>query len=110
MTSNNVIVFPKPKRNTPPQTMEELMDGVDAVREAHIHFVTDEILELIIIRSIEEGFPLNDQSYNNIIHLMYDSIVAALYKAANKDHPLHTISEELYSKESDGESEEDKEE
>ena len=57
--TDNVVIFPKAKRGTPPQTMEELLETVETTRKEHAEFLMDDILSFVFSRCYEEGFDLN---------------------------------------------------
>lgn len=96
MSSNNVVAFPKPKRNSPPQTMDEMLSSVDSVREMHIHSIADEVIEFALIRSYEEGFQVDNPDIIKSVNLVYDSVIAVLNRAVDIPHALHEVADNFY--------------
>lgn len=88
MTSN-VVLFPKGKKDSPPQTMEELMNGVLEVRRGQIDFLVDDIGSFIMGRSAEEGFDLMTEDNMRVNILMIECVRAALFESIGMKHYLH---------------------
>lgn len=92
----NVIAFPKAKRDTPPQSMEELYENVESTRKEHIEFLMDEILSFVFSRAYEEGFNLSDEDCLKTTALLVESFRAALYNTAGIDHPFHPMANDVF--------------
>lgn len=94
--TNNVVLFPKAKRGTPPQTLEELIENVSEARKEHIEFVIDEALSFVFGRCYDEGFDLNQDHCLKTTALIVESLRAGLYMAVNLNHPLHAAAEGMF--------------
>lgn len=94
--SNNIIAFPKQKRNSPPQTMEELIESVEFVRKSHIDSLMDEIMSFYVYRAHEEGFIISNETCEKPNALAFDSLKASLYRSCNFDHSLHELADSIY--------------
>lgn len=95
MNSNNVVIFPKGKKDSPPQTLAEVMGDVLEARVAHIDFFLDEIGSYIFSRAHEEGFHLMTDDNMKINTLMMESIRSALFESVGVPHFLHDVAEEI---------------
>lgn len=107
---NNVIAFPKGKKNAPPQSVEEVLESMEAIRKDHVEYLVDECCSFIFGRLLDEGFDLADERWMKPTLLVVESLKAALYAASGIPHPLHMVAEqvlvveEMVRSEHDGES------
>jgi len=92
----NVIAFPKSKKNTPPQTIEEILDTVETNRKDHVDMFIDQMAPFVFSRAYEEGIDLSQDHCNKTSALMVESLKAALYKAYGIYHPLHEFAESAF--------------
>lgn len=95
MTSN-VIMFPKGKKGSPPQTMEELLETVEEARREHVEFVIDETLSFVFSRCYEEGFDLNKDHCVKTTALVVESLRAAMYNTVGIEHPLFKVADTIF--------------
>jgi hypothetical protein len=96
--ANNIIVFPG-KNLRGPQTIEEVVDNLDMVRQVHIQ----ETLELVVPRLFESfsvaGFqPDEDDEEKYMKHgaLIVEAARSFLCKVSGLPHPLQLIAENLF--------------
>lgn len=94
--TDNVVLFPKAKKDTPMHTMEEVEAKVIAARKEHIEYVIDETLSFVFGRCYEEGFNLNNDDCLKTTGMLVEAMRAALYKTVRLDHPLQRVAEELF--------------
>lgn len=92
----NVIAFPKGKRDTPPQSMEELLENVETTRKEHIEYIMDETLAVFFQRAYDEGFDLGADECFKTTACLVEAARAALYKTAGIYHPLHDFAENSF--------------
>ena len=93
---SNVIIFPKAKRDTPPLTMEQLLENVEGTRKEHVEFLIDDLMSFVFQRSYEEGFDMGSDESIKQTALLVESFRAALYKVAGIAHPLHTVADTMF--------------
>lgn len=91
MNDDNVVVFPKRKKNTPPQSLEEIRNSIDNARKQHVEILLDEFMSYITSRAYEEGFDFTITHTFKSTFFVQDAIRAALYKTKEIEHPLHQI-------------------
>jgi hypothetical protein len=101
MISNNVVIFPKGKKDSLAQTMEEVMGSVLSSRVALIEYLTEEIMSFIIGRSFEEGIDLEDDSCMKMKIMLYEVVQGSLFKAIGIEHFTQEIADDLIEIESD---------
>lgn len=94
--TDNVIAFPKGKKNAPPQSIEEVMESLEVVRKEHIEFLVDECCSFIFGRLLDEGFDFGDDKVFNETLLVVESIKAALYACSGISHPLHQVARHVF--------------
>lgn len=92
---SNVIVFPKFKKDSPPQSMEELIEKVEETRKEQIEFVLDESIRNIFEFSYMNGFDMSDEEYTKNVGLFSEALKSALYKTAGLHHPFQQLAEEI---------------
>jgi hypothetical protein len=94
--TDNVVMFPKAKKDSPVQTREEVEAKVVAARKDHVEYVIDETLSFVFSRCHEEGFNLNNDNCFKTTGMLVEAMRAALFRTVNIDHPLHDVAEELF--------------
>lgn len=100
----NVIAFPKGKKDSPPQTMEELLETVEMTRKEHVEYVMDETLSFVFSRVYDEGFDLGSEECLKTTALLVESFKSALYKACGIHHPFHEMADSVFNIVEDDES------
>ena len=91
----NVVKFPKQKKNSPPQSMEELLEGVEETRKEHVEFLLDEILSNSFRLLYEEGFDLGKDECVNSTAFMIEAFKAAIYRSVGIEHTLQEIADQV---------------
>lgn len=91
----NVVQFPKQKRNSPPQTMEELLGTVEETRKEHVEYLLDEILSNSFRILYEEGFDLGSDHCVNSTAFMVEAFKAAIYRSVGIEHTLQEIADQV---------------
>lgn len=97
---SNVIAFPKGKKDSPPQTIEELQAKVNETRKEHIDYIVEESMSFIFSRCYEEGFDLGQEECIKTTSLAVESFKAALYNTVGIKHPLHVLADGMFITES----------
>ena len=89
MSSNNIVIFPKGKKDSPPQTIEEIVNGVVEARVINVEILADNIMMNLMEHSLDEGFDLFKEGHSNNVTLIYEAIRSALFGTLDIKHPLH---------------------
>lgn len=93
---SNVIAFPKGKRDSPPQSMEELEAKVSETRKEHIEYLIDDMLSFVFARCQDEGFDLSQESCVKTTGMLLETFRAALYNTVGLSHPLTILAESMF--------------
>ena len=94
--TDNVVLFPKSKRETPPQSIEEIIDGVQKMREMRVEEILYSMTSLVLSQLIDSGVNIEDTECNKSIALLFESIKALIYKSFSLPHPLHEFSNQAF--------------
>jgi hypothetical protein len=101
MDTNNVIPFPR-KRQSPlgdmePQSMEEVEDTVDVVRQAHIQQTLEQVIPMMFDNLALAGFqPIDEMVFLKDGALIVEAARSFLNKVYGMSHPLQLIAENLF--------------
>ena len=105
---NNILFFPieRIKRNSPPQNIEEVHALVNDVQQYHVQ----EIIETVVPKLFEmldvAGFqPQDDQQFESTLKssaFIAESIRSFLGLIYNVEHPLQSVSENIFYIDCDG--------
>jgi len=101
---SNVVQFPKEKRNTPPQTIEEVHDTMESVRHVHVEETIELLIGVIFDNLSLSGFNFtpDDDSYVKDVAMTFEALKSMLYKYHNIDYPLQEIADKLFKLQEDG--------
>jgi hypothetical protein len=99
--TGNVITFPKAKRGVPPQSIEEALASIEAVRTEHIDFLVDECCSFLFGRLLDEGFDLGEESITKHAALLVESMKSALSASVGIHHPLQGLADKMFLYESE---------
>lgn len=101
-SSNNIIVFPRKSKLESnivqcPQSLEDVADTVDVVREAHMQQALEQIVPMLFDNLALAGFqPLDDFDLLKDGTLIVESMRSFMSKLYGMDHPLQLIAENLF--------------
>jgi hypothetical protein len=99
--TDNVVMFPRAKRDSPLHTREEVQAKVMEARLQHIEYVIDETLSFVFSRCYEEGFNLNNDDCLKSTGMLVEAMRAALCNSVGISHPLLKVAEELFETDED---------
>jgi hypothetical protein len=100
----NVVFFPKEKRGSPPQTMEEVQDTVEMVRHVHVEETMQILAGSIFDNLALSGFNFNpdDDFYTKDVALAFEALKSMLYKYHGMEYPIQDIAEKNFALQKDG--------
>ena len=102
MDSDNVIPFPRKSRTTlgvvtPPQSMEEVVETVDIVRQAHIQQTLEQVVPMMFDNFALAGFqPADEMEFLKDGALIVEAARSFLNKIYGAQHPLQLIADNLF--------------
>ena len=101
---SNIVQFPKEKRGSPPQSMDEVHDNLENVRHVHVDETMAIIAEVIFDNLSLSGFNFTpeDETYVKDVALAFEAITSMLYKYHSMDYPLQIVADQLFTLQSDG--------
>ena len=101
---SNVVQFPKEKRGSPPQSMNEVHDNLENVRHVHVDETMAIIAEVIFDNLSLSGFNFTpeDETYVKDVALAFEAITSMLYKYHSMDYPLQIVADQLFTLQDDG--------
>lgn len=101
--SDNIIPFPKGKKGSPPQSIEESIAEINLVRSERIDDMLSELIPMVLSILHTSGFDVYDLQYAKDNAMLFESLKALMMKIYNMDHPLHPVAETIFSVSSSGE-------
>ena len=102
MDSDNVIPFPRKSRATlgvvtPPQSMAEVEETVDIVRQAHIQQTLEQVVPMMFDNFALAGFqPADEMEFLKDGALIVEAARSFLNKIYGAQHPLQLIADNLF--------------
>lgn len=101
METDNVIPFPRRRQSalgeTAPQSMEEVEDTVDIVRQAHIQQTLEQVIPMLFDNLALAGFqPIDEMVFLKDGALIVEATRSFLNKVYGMSHPLQLIAENLF--------------
>ena len=102
MDSDNVIPFPRKTKTTlgvvtPPQSMEEVVETVDIVRQAHIQQTLEQVIPMLFDNFALAGFqPTDEMAFLKDAALIVEASRSFLNKIYGANHPLQLIADNLF--------------
>lgn len=97
--ANNVIQFPKrgPERAIIPQSLKEVIDSVESVKQLHIQETLEAVVPMLFDRLSMAGFqPADEMEFIKDGALVVESIRSFLLKMYETSHPLQMIAMHLF--------------
>jgi len=103
MVSNNIIAFPKKKKDhfgdLKPQSLEEIQDNMEMIRQIHIQDTIETVIPMLFDQLTVAGFSSSEEEDNTKNEAMLiESLRSCLSKSYGIFHPLQSISESLFVK------------
>ncbi len=103
--SNNIVLFPNKKNKyNGPQTIEEVDESMDMVKQFHIQETIETIIPSLFDQLHVAGFQPDEDDDNILKHsaMVVESIRSLLCMLKGIDHPLQLIANNLFIQTSDG--------
>lgn len=85
---NNVVAFPKGKKGSPPQTLEESLKLVEESRIAHIDSVLDNMIPHFVNVINDEGFDVTKEHMALPLSYFVEVVRGVLYVGSGLNHPI----------------------
>lgn len=95
----NVVIFPKGKNNSPPQSLEEILSKVRENKEHFAEEFAQDLIDYIANDVFNVGFDIPDENAVQVdasMQLVYEAIRSTILRLDNIHHPLQQIADDLY--------------
>jgi len=103
MSSNNVIVFPKVSKMTPPQTVEQISNNMELIRLVHVGETLNTIAPMLFEQLGIAGFDFSEDSDDlKFGAFVVESIRSMLLRSYGIEHPFQEIADEVFIGQEDG--------
>lgn len=103
--SNNIVLFPNKKNKyNGPQSIEEVDESMDMVKQFHIQETIETIIPSLFDQLHVAGFQPDENDDNILKHsaMVVESVRSLLCMLRGIDHPLQMIANNLFIQTSDG--------
>lgn len=93
---SNVILFPKVKRDTPPQSIDEVIETVVSSRKEHVELFLEGILPFIFTSAADYNLDMSKEESVKPVAMFIESFRSALYSSCGLEHVLQEIAEDSF--------------
>ena len=94
--TDNIILFPKSKKGSPPQTVEEIQNSVTQLRLEHINEMMEVVVPNIVDIFENIGIIVHDHEYIKDVALLLESIKSLIYKYNGLNHSFHELADNIF--------------
>ena len=94
--TNNVILFPGFKSESPPQTIEEIADKVTQTRKDHVDMIMIDLIPDMIHVFGSYGVDINSEEYVKDVAMIMESIKAMINRQYHLEHPFHSMVDNIF--------------
>jgi hypothetical protein len=95
LDKKNIIVFPKNKRASPPNSIDEINKNIEEARKYKIDLDIDEFLKISEEYFNELGYDIGIEENLKSYAVFVESLTSLVYKSVGYTHPFQILSEEL---------------
>ena len=96
---STVVAFPKGKKDSPPQSIEDTMKIVEENRRLHIENVMDQMIPHFVNVIHDEGFDVTKDHMAIPLSYFVEVVRGVLYTSMNLDHPISSTAKEFFKNE-----------
>lgn len=94
--SDNVVLFPKIKRDSPPQTIEEIADKISQTRKDHVENLMYDMAPDIVNLLGSYGLDVTDPDNIKDTAMVMESIKSMVCRQYNIDHSFHKMVDTIF--------------
>ena len=94
--TDNVILFPGFKRESPPQTLEEITDKVTQTRKEHVEGVLMDLIPDLIHMFGSYGLDVTSDEYIKDVAMIMESIKSTISRQYHLEHPFHSMVDNIF--------------
>lgn len=94
--TDNVVLFPGFKRESPPQSIEEIVDRVTQTRKEHIEGVLNDLIPELIHMFGSYRLDVSSDEYIKDVAMIMESIKSMVSRQYNVEHPFHSMVDNIF--------------
>lgn len=94
---NNIVKFPKDKRDSPPQSLEETLDRIKANRLTYSAEFCSDIMDILNSIFLNDNIDILDESLYYETELLKDALLSLHLKAHGINYYIQDVAADLYS-------------
>ncbi len=94
--TDNIVLFPGFKRESPPQSVEEIADQVTQNRKDHVDGVLNDVIPDLIHMFGSYGLDINSDDYIKDVAMVMESIKAMISRQYRLEHPFHSMVDNIF--------------
>jgi len=94
--TDNVVLFPGFKRESPPQTVEEIVDKVTQTRKDHVDGVMIDLVPDFIHMFGSYGLDVTSDQYIKDVAMIMESVKSMVSRQYNLEHPFHEMVDNIF--------------
>lgn len=100
---SNVIIFPGPSRNRPPQSLEEIFRNVELAKTTRIEEVTEHVIVNVFEDLYANNYDFTErQDANKDMAFLIEAVKSILHRHDGLDHPFHDLAEQFFVADANG--------
>ena len=96
---NNVVMFPKEKKDSPVQNMDEVMYVIENTKKAVAEIIIEDVVGNMFQNFSRYGIVVKEKFgpiFMKDVALIIESIKSGVYRSLEYDHPLHNFSDKMF--------------
>ena len=94
--TDNVIMFPGFKRESPPQSVEEIVDKVTQTRKDHVDGVMMDLIPEFIHLFGSYGIDINSDEYVKDVAMIMEAIKSMISRQYKLPHSFHELVDNIF--------------
>lgn len=94
--TDNIIFFPGMKRESPPQTIEEIVDRVTQTRKEHVDSVLYDLVPELMHLFGSYGLDVSSNENIKDVAMIMESIKSMIMRQYNLSHPFHEMVDNIF--------------
>lgn len=104
--TNNIVMFPKNKKDTVPQNQEELLKVIENTRKSVAEIIIEEVVNNMFQNMSRYNITVKEKNslpFMKDIGMIVESIRSGVYRSLEYSHVFHPISEKIFELKSENE-------
>lgn len=94
--TDNVVLFPGFKKDSPPQSLEEIVDQVTQNRKEHVEGVMMDLIPDLIHMFGSYGLDINSDEYIKDVAMIMESIKSMVSRQYKLPHSFHEMVDTIF--------------